>query len=122
MLPAVFHPNSDVEQLDLSYNRLNGSIPDAWRTSMLVTINLANNMITSPIESLAYIKTLTRVDLSYNWITAETSFADQKEQVGVIFSGLPASIVYADFSVTHIHALHNRHQYTHYHHLHIVHA
>jgi hypothetical protein len=65
----------------------------------VTSLVLAHNQVVSPIENIAYMTKLATLDISYNLITAATSFADQYGQVGVLFSALPNSIVSADFSV-----------------------
>lgn len=91
-----------LSKIDLSNNQLNGSIPTQWRyLGVVASLNLAHNSITSPIEPLNFMTAMTTINLSFNRITASSSFAEQDGQVGAVFSGLPISIVSADLSVPH---------------------
>ncbi|EOA29787.1 hypothetical protein CARUB_v10012882mg [Capsella rubella] len=61
-----------LQELDLTRNNLNGSIPVEWGTSSLVNISLLGNQITGPIpKELANISTLFSLVLEYNQISGK---------------------------------------------------
>ncbi|KAL5804819.1 hypothetical protein ACOSQ3_031619 [Xanthoceras sorbifolium] len=56
-----------LQEIDLTRNYLNGSIPPEWGSLKLVNISLIGNRLTGPIpKALANISTLTRLEIEFN--------------------------------------------------------
>ncbi|KAL5716590.1 hypothetical protein ACHQM5_018258 [Ranunculus cassubicifolius] len=70
MLPPELVKLSFLQQIDLNYNYLNGSIPKEWGSMKLVNISLAGNRVSGglPIE-LANIPTLAKLTLDFNYLS-----------------------------------------------------
>ncbi|KAK3198573.1 hypothetical protein Dsin_021988 [Dipteronia sinensis] len=73
-LPGVLPPEvvrlPFLQEIDLTRNYLNGSIPPEWGSLKLVNISLIGNQLTGPIpKALANISTLTSLTLEFNHLS-----------------------------------------------------
>ncbi|KAL7592833.1 hypothetical protein Lser_V15G35062 [Lactuca serriola] len=89
-IPTYINGRSSLKEIDLSFNQLNGSIPDSFQFVDFDSLFVNNNLISGGIPQWIFART-DKIDLSYNDFTNTTQQTCGSSRVNLVSALSPSS-------------------------------